>query len=246
MNPSGLGFDLNNSFVQLGNGWFAASGSTDEIQPTISCDLIFTAGSKYIDPESCFLNFTTWLLQSPEITLFRGDPNDNTYRRRVVITSIGKTERHAGALSCSSTIMALEPWHKQPVGPLAMTLSGSALTCSVFNDGQMPAPFILRCSGGVTNPKVALKSSTGKTIGLCELYTEIGADEVLILNTNPAEPRIYKTDSDGLEVDLIQYVDISHDPFPLIPISGGVVELTAKTTPTATATVAWTNLFRSV
>lgn len=219
--PEGLGFSKNESFYHVGGGSFAACGGEDETPETIVGDLLFLAGGTYEDSYSQYSQFVHWILSAKSLTLLYspGGDADLAWMRAVAITSLGKSEEKAGALRCPVTMTPLEPWYIGAATAQAMTPSGS--TALVYNptvDSELDAAWRVEYTGGISYPKLYIYGPGGVELGRCEVYvSSIASDETLVIDARRGSPGIWKQTSAGVKTDLLKYVNLSYDPWPLLP-----------------------------
>lgn len=238
--PEGLGFSKSDSFYHLGGGVFAKSGSEEETAETIVGDLVFLPGGTYEDAYSQYRQFVHWLLSAKSLTLFYapGGVQENAWQRAVAITALSKGEMSAGALRCPVTMTPLEPWFFGAAAAQAMTASGRTLILNPTVDSELAAAWRLEYSGGISYPKFYIYGPGGEELGRCEIYVaNIASDETLVIDARRSAPGVWK-ESAGIKTDLMQWVNLDFDPWPLLPAGiGSQMKLTTNDTMIGTGSV---------
>lgn len=219
--PEGLGFSTGERFYHVGGGSFAACDGEDETPEAIVGDLVFVPGGTYEDSYSQYSQFVHWMLSAKSLTLLYspgGDP-DLAWMRAVAITSLGKSEEKAGALRCPVSMTPLEPWYNGAAIAQAMTADGtSALVYSPTVDSELDAAWRLEYTGGISYPKLYIYGAGGAELGRCEVYvSNIASDETLVIDARRGAPGVWKQTTAGVKTDLLKYVNLSYDPWPLLP-----------------------------
>lgn len=240
--PEGLGFSKNESFYHVGGSSFAACGGEDEAPEAIVGDLLFLAGGTYEDSYSQYSQFVHWILSAKSLTLLYspGGDADLAWMRAVAITSLGKSEEKAGALRCPVTLTPLEPWYIGAATAQAMTPSGStALVCNPTVDSELDAAWRMEYTGGISYPKLYVYGPGGAELGRCEIYVaNIASDETLVIDARRGSPGVWKQTAAGVKTDLLKYVNLTYDPWPLLPAGiGSQLKLTTNDTTIGSGTV---------
>lgn len=116
---SGLGFDEDNDFRQIGDFWLLNRSGRQ--QATIGGSVIFNEGD--VDPYVKYKNFVGFISKTPLTMLY--NPNgpiesplidglfqaDNCYRRTVRVSKLDKSEKNEyGVLDCSIEFVCYTPW----------------------------------------------------------------------------------------------------------------------------------------
>lgn len=240
--PEGLGVSANDEFYHVGGGVFAACGGADKTPESIVGDLIFMSGAMYEGGYAQYGQFVHWLLSARSLTLLYspGGHEDTAWQRAVAVTSLSKGEEHAGALRCPVTFTPLEPWYFSAALAQKMTADGStALVINPTVDSETDAAWRLEYTGGISYPKLYVYGSDGEELGRCEVhYSNIAADETLVIDARRAAPGVWKEDTEGARTDLMQWVNLSYEPWPLLPPGiGAQLKLTSEDTTIGAATL---------
>lgn len=220
--PSGLGFTSSTGTAHLGGGVFADVGEQDEQPDEIAGDLVFSAGGMFDDGYTQYRAFIDWLLAAGQLTLLYhpGGVLDAAYRRKAEIMSLSKGELSGGGLRCAVVFRCMEPWQFATPTAQAMTKSGATLTYDATVDGHRPAPFRLEVTGGLEYPEITVTNG-GEELGRCKVHAIITSAQTLVLDTRPDCAGVWRVDSTGAETDMMQYVYLEYDPFPMLPLGDG-------------------------
>lgn len=246
--PTGLGFTVQDGANHLGNGVFAEAGSRDETPDELAGDLVFTAGGTFEDGYSRYRDFVNWMMSAQELTLIY-DPGGvlaSGYHRRVVFASLGKGEVYGGGLRCPVVMRCMEPWYNPAAAAQTMTVSGTTLILNPAVGGHRPAGFYLEVTGGLQYPNVIV-TNNGAEIGRCKINATFSTAQTLALDTRPDSCGVWRKDSDGTMTDMMQYVYLDYDPFPLLPLGlGSQIKVTTENTQIGAGSVTVYEYYRSV
>lgn len=240
--PEGLGFSSGDEFYHVGGGVFAACGGADRTPESIVGDLLFLPGAMFEDGYSQYRQFVHWLLSAKNLTLLYspGGSEDTAWQRAVIVASLSKSEEQAGALRCPVTFTPLEPWYFGSAFAQEMTADGSAaLVINPTVDSEMDAAWRLEYTGGISYPKLYIYDADGVELGRCEIYySSIASDDTLVIDSRPGAPGVWKEDANGVKTDLMKWVNLSYDPWPLLPPGIGTeLRLTTNDTSIGTGTL---------
>lgn len=262
---AGLGFDMAPDMGDLGGGFFALLDNDCEPQRNITFSITFTR-----NPYSVYQQFIDFLAVG-NISLVYVPVGSAQYIRDVSVTSVSKGELNTvGWLDCSCSILCLTPWYLPSATVLALESDGSAdtrrypytytpglrygsesvaaLSGVIAPTGQIPGALEIMYTGGITNPRISLIGQrTGKLYGLCDLKAEIPADACLMFSSRRNGSFVIMVSPDLTATDLLGALDLSHDPYPRIPVDEScVLRIDADSEITGTATVQVYYYFRSV
>lgn len=238
-NISGLGFEENSEFADLSNGFFQKVNSQKMPQSSITGELTFVGRHPYED----YFRFANWVSKATELYLIYA-PGVTEFRRKVVLQHLAKGELNGvGWLIVPVSFPALSPWHLPSVVNLDVQALEDDVVCfddedSGFDvgvlteplyagsvtyidpEGHLPSRFRLEYTGAVVNPVITLTGQiSGTEYGRCALDgVELQEGETLILDTRVQEGGIWLQQG-GRLTDLIDKVDLSFDPFPLMPVT---------------------------
>lgn len=227
--PTGLGFERDTKFRQVGERFVVINKKPK--QKSIGGKVALIGE----DPYLTYFNFIQFLSQEP-LTLFytpnnaaaSGSASGVTYRRKVVVKKVDKTEmEHAGYLDCSIEMVPLEPWYRYKAisngdidqsellrwgvtwgidwGPL------DDFSLGIVSDGAPNSPSRITIYGPVTNPSWR-HYVNGQLIEEGKLLdTSVGSSEyILIDNTrDPYTIALYSTVDDSFISDLYDKSDFT-------------------------------------
>ena len=242
--PSGLGYDMGNTYANTDGGFFQQTRVRDR-QSIITGDLYFPG---YDD----FTAAADWLA-SGEATQLVYAPAAVEYYRDIDITSLGKTELEGpGWLRCSVAFTARLPWYVPghesiAIQPASQDLSeakhyayryayryktlGAAGGVYLTAEGHYPAALRVTIPGPVTNPEIILKTADGDTLGRCAPSVVVPTGGELVYYSRIGSASV---SADG--VDLLPYIDISDNNFFRLP-QGETVRLTISAATVITGTI---------
>lgn len=112
--PTGLGFERNNTYRQVGDRWVKVTSKRK--QKTITGSVSFYGA----DPYLLYYDFVSFVQKEPLTLLYcpnnqapATSPSGLTYRINVDITRLEKSElKHEGNLDCKITFVSKTPWYK--------------------------------------------------------------------------------------------------------------------------------------
>lgn len=169
----------------------------------------------------------------------------NEYRREIEILSVSKSEITTNTvLEIPVSFKCLTPWYLDSGSGIEVISDFDSVMrytykyddelrygdtkvstrAIITNSGTMPAALIVRING-VKRPNTAFKSpmitlidsETAEIIGRCQVGIDLYKQETLEISSIPLDSYIKKISLDGTEEDLIDYIDISYDPFFRVP-----------------------------
>lgn len=258
-NVQGLGIQNASNTADLGGGFslYLDTGSYPLVQ--VPGDLIFMPPDAYQNYRS-FINF---VLSSDELFLLYKPYGEDTYYRRVKVEYVSKgvTDKR-GRLDCPMSVLPLTPWYSprtvnltlQGQTEAAMTYDfeysdsltyGSDLAGSyaaeVTPAGHQAAAVRLTYTGVIATPTITLTgSNSGTEYARCEVQAEVSG-----LDYSSLQRDSYVRDGAGS--DLLDDVDMTADPYILIPLGEPcVLRLQADGEISGTASVSIYSYFRSV
>ena len=97
---------------------------------------------------------------------------------------------------------------------------GGDLTAQIIPAGHVPAAFLLRYTGSITNPTITLTGQqTGTVYGKCEITATFSGNDVLELCTASRDSYVRKI-SGGVVTDLMAAgaVNLAFEPYPQAPV----------------------------
>lgn len=234
---SGMGFELDPDFADLGRGFFIVSGDEAEPQGAIAYTLTFTR-----NPYSEYQAFVDWVSAAGALTLLYNPAGSQEYCRSVSIASIQKGElNRVGWLEVAISLTCHTPWYL-PV-PSAMALeaedaaitrrytyqyspqlgygsdTATALSGTIPKSGHIPAALELTYYGQISNPVIRLIGKTsGRTYGVCAPAAVLGPTDMLKFSTRYESSYVKKVSAAGEETDLLDTLDLRQNPFFRIPV----------------------------
>lgn len=261
----GFGISCSPTFTDLGQGFFSEEDTDKHPQQTRGFKLNFVSDNPYQD----YRELLAWL-SSNAVHLVYVPYGSEEYSCDISVAEIQKGELNAvGWLVCDAEFYCKTPWYRKDTVSVDMTASyGDTLRFSyvytsdlrfgsdvaaefqaeLYGGGQQPAAFILRYIGAIVDPVIRLADArTGETVGLCMLNRSLLASDTLELCTIPNDNYIRLLSADGTATDLIDRIDPTENPFPLVP--PGMVcnfAITSGAPITGTATVDIYYFYRSV
>lgn len=166
-------------------------------------------------------------------------PQENyEYYKTVKLRSLTKPGRERnGVMRSTIQFDALTPWYlptpskatievtdvdvfRYPfiygVTRYASTIAG-ACTADIPAKGQREGFFVFNYAGSLVNPRLTLTGDSGKVYGICDIEATIGSNERLEISTVKADRYVRKVTSEGEVVDLLEFVDVTSDPYPTVP-----------------------------
>lgn len=234
--PTGLGVNFSTSFMDLGEDHFRVSERKVQ-QGQVVCTLTFVRAAY-----RRYRSFCDWCAAAEELYLVYMPYGEQEFLRRVEIEYLTKTELgHGKWLSVPAAFKCLTPWYQATPTELALTVrtgprkrysfryteglryggeSAGDMSAQIAPSGHLPSGLVLRYHGAIAEPSIRLTGlRSGKLYGLCALGTSLGASDSLELSTRKGDCHVHKIAADGTRTDLLEYVDLAHDPYPRAPVS---------------------------
>lgn len=265
-NPTGLGFSMDPSYVDLQNGFFRNVAPGTESQGTLAGDLVFLGPNAY----AAYRQFTNWITAAKSLYLVYLPFGGVEYYRQVSVNYLTKTELTAGSWLTVPVAFACEtPWYRAAPGTmeisqeadnvlrysfryapdLAYSSSRSGtMAAEIPADGHIPAAFEFSIKGPLQNPILLLQSSvSSRVFGKCEIRASITAVQTLEISTRYGDAYVRAVSEDGTITDLLDKVNLANDPFPRVPIGQDCfLSLTAENTVTEKGIIKVFYYYRSV
>lgn len=256
--PQGLGVTLDNSYGRVGKGFFLPVYS-DVAQGGVTGNITFLK-----DVYSAYSAFVDWLLRAQELYLIY-QPGDIEYRARVMLGWLSKSEINRGRwMTVPASFSRVTPWYNPvPVSFEIVPVSADAMrypwryniavyaasaagnmAAVVTADGHIPASFDLTYTGQIQNPVILMTGqSSGTTYGRIAINTNLASGDTLEVSTRYLDSYIRSR----LQGSLLQYVDVTYDPYPHIPTTEPVIiALTSNNALTNPVTLTINNYYQSV
>lgn len=255
--PSGLGYEMDYSFMRLGYSWVRnfMKDKQMEIQGTV----VFTSHTPYQDAAE-FLKFVR---TSSKLTLVYTTAVGE-YLRDVDIVSYEKTEIvEAHTLQCPIVMIAKGLWYSNNVTKFSITIdnTGDVLryaykfpsrfqsvvggSVAVSNDGSVQAPFTVVFHGAIVNPSMVLLVD-GEETARIDIIGEAGSGESIKYSSVDGDLYIYHEDADGVQTNLMAGLDINNANFFKIPIGESELQFSAAETITQPIIISMQKLYRAV
>lgn len=208
-NPTGLGMTQSIATTQYAD---VLQGITTQNFAQVGGEILFwddSNASKY-DKYNKFVEFLT---HTP-LTLFYQIPTSptQTYSMDVDVLTIDKTEvKTDGLLRCNFSLQGLSRWKGTEV-----TVTGSASSYSITNNGHIPCGFEITIKGNLTNPYITLEQDS-------ELYGEAKfvdstAFNSVYVDSNDGEQNVILEQGGSVLPNPLSYQDLS--------ISNGAIYVT--------------------
>lgn len=132
-------------------------------------------------------------------------------------------------------------------GDLIYAMGSSDFTAKVEANGHIPAAMKLTFKGTVVTPKIRLIGKlTRKTYGECDINVNFSSSETLVFSTEYQNSYVKKIDYRGNEINLINDIDITKDPFFHIPIEEACELIISGRTLEGTASLEVYDYYRAV
>ena len=230
--PAGLGYELEPPFADLGRGFFAPLDEIAEPQGSLEGDLVIVRPAY-----ENYRALVDWIAAAGSLLLIYCPYGDAEFQKAVSISHLQKGELDKTRLLTAPVgFNALTPWRKPTPTEIAMTTEAQTgsrprysgrypgrygkdafgtMAANIAAAGHIPGAVLLRYSGGITDPEIRLSgASTGKVYGICRLTgVSIPSGSVLEFSTLWEDSYVRRIGADGSVTDLLQYLDISQDPF---------------------------------
>lgn len=241
--PSGLGITYSNTYYTKTLGFYGRS-KTAEQQGTVSGTLIFFRNNEDSpSPYVTYRQLIDFLERSKKLYLkyCPADVNDKYYIAPIYIQSIekGEMDHTFEMLSCPISMTRMTMWYTKTaetafdspsiyegykigtsvIGsvPLGYDNNGG-YSAEVVNDGQIDGGVIVKFSG--TGTYFSLKcigKDTDKLYGICDFYVNMLQGDSFEFSSCPGNKYLKWTTGDGKEHSLLDYVDVTTNPFFQIP-----------------------------
>lgn len=139
--PEGLGFTMNPTYSEIGNGFFKMSHNT-QTQGSVTGTLVF-----FSTAYESYKTFVDKLLTADKLVLVY-DPNGTEYKADVSINFITKSESHGGVWMTVPISFKLESlWYTE-------TTTTATDSLSITAGGQVGTAVLVTASGALTNPSI--------------------------------------------------------------------------------------------
>lgn len=260
--PAGFGYERNNEYADLGNGFFKKTKDDSDKQLTMTGKIIFTD-----KPYETYREYINWINQSYDLELVYVPYGATEFFREIDITSIGKSElAQVGWLEVPITVQPKTPWYK--IRPRTQTIEPSTDGYTVFtfpmgarfaktnmpftdevgSEGHTPSGIVIDIAGPVSNPIITLKDMvTDEEYGKCIINASAVDGERITYYSLKRKTVVIKTDSNGVQADLLENLAIAPNMFFSIPLNRACsVSIEGGTTAGATATRSIYDYYRSV
>lgn len=239
--PEGLGLEFGDTFADIGEGFFRMV-SKKHNQRVIGGKLNFI-----VKPYEMFNAFINWCILAKEL-YFIYNPYGTEYYIHVEIESIQKTEMNQlGYMEVPIKLKYLSPWYIP--SPATITMLGEDVTGFTFGEdqttgsrldgtdvligskaeayasdispyGHLPAAIKITFKGITSNPVFRLiGKETGIEYGRCTIHKSFGEQTTIELSTMYENSYVKSIDLLGNETDLLQYIDLTTDPFFKVPLT---------------------------
>lgn len=234
---AGFGMTLAPSFADLGRGFFVPVSDESEPQASIPFTLTFTR-----NPYETYTALVNWLAAAGTITIVYNPTGRQEYCRDVTINFLQKGElSRMGWLEVPCSYLALTPWYLPSPTTLDLETSGvdeskrytyeytdelrygtdssASLSTTIAGAGHIPGALDLTFIGAITNPRIRLTGDiSGKTFGICSVAAVLAETDVLKYSSRYENSYVMRVSAAGEEVDLLDALDLSTNPFFHIPV----------------------------
>lgn len=208
-NPTGLGYSQSITTTQYAD---VLTGITSQNFAQVGGEILFWSDSN-ADKYDKYNDFVEFLTHTP-LVLHYQIPTSPTevYTMDVDVLSLDKTEvKTDGLLRCNFSLQGLSRWKGTEV-----TVTGSASSYSITNNGHIPCGFEITITGNLTNPYITLEQDS-------ELYGEAKfvdstAFNSVYVDSNDGEQNVILEQGGSVLPNPLSYQDLS--------ISNGAIYVT--------------------
>lgn len=208
-NPTGLGYSQTITTVQYAD---VLTGTEAQNFPQIQGEVVFFDGAN-ADRYDKYNKFIEFLTHSPLVIHYQiPKSTPETYSMDVQVASVEKSESKSdGLLRCNFSLQGLSRWKGTEV-----TVTGSASSYSITNNGHIPCGFEITITGNLTNPYITLEQDN-------ELYGEAKfvdstAFNSVYVDSNDGEQNVILEQGGSVLPNPLSYQDLS--------ISNGAIYVT--------------------
>lgn len=236
--PNGLGYDMDYSYSRIGYG-FKRNYFMDK-QSKISGTLIFGGDSPY----GMYSKFIAFVNASDGIKLVYSIPSGEYYRDIDIVT-IGKSElTESQVLECTVTFMCKGLFYSSQTDRFIVSRTRGELRWDftwparfndydsrrafVSNDGHVPAAIQAEINGYCENPSITIIQS-GIELYKVLIPVILQEGEAVRYSSLDGDLYCYKVDSDGIQTNLADLLDIKNTNFFKIPIGESQIEISSDT-----------------
>ena len=192
-------------------------------------------------PYERYKKFLDWIYKAEELYFIYKPYGDTEYYKHIEIRSIEKTEYDKyGSLQPKVTIVPLTPWYlPNPIDinfgvssdnamrftytyteDLVYAVDSRDYIAEVVAVGHIPSAIKIVYKGQVINPVFTLRGTkTRKIYGVCSINETFSSLDTIEFSTAEQDSYIKKIDKYGNELDLLDSIDITSNPFFRVPLS---------------------------
>lgn len=192
-------------------------------------------------PYERYKKFLDWIYKAEELYFIYKPYGNTEYYKHIELRTIEKTEYDKyGSLQPRVTIVPLTPWYlPNPIDisfgvdsdkamrftyeyneDLIYAIDSHDYTAEITAIGHIPSAVKITYKGQVINPTFTLRGvSTRKIYGVCSVDETLSNGETIELSTAEQNSYIKKIDKYGTEIDLLDSIDITTNPFFRVPLS---------------------------
>lgn len=217
--PEGLGLDFGDTFASSGNGFFVLASSKYN-QKVIGGKLNFME-----DPYNKYHEFIGWLYRSQKL-YFVYNPFGTEYYLDVRIGSLEKTEiNKLGYMEIPAKFVCLSPWYIKDHSDGEISYASEDDTdeevmLRIQPKGHIPASIklLFHYPIFIGNDFVLIGADTGNEYGRLSLsYASRDENNILDYSSDYRDSHVYEINVLKEKTDLIQYVNLSYNPFFRVP-----------------------------
>lgn len=237
-NLAGFGLSLTPSFANIGGGFFVPVSDESEPQATIPFTLTFTRAAY-----QTYTSLVNWLAATETVTLIYAPVGSAEYYRDVTVNFLQKSElTPVGWLEVPCSFFCSTPWYLPKPTVIDMKANGAdesmrydyyytdalcygednsaSMSTTISGAGHIPGALTMSFVGAITNPRIRLTGNiSGKTVGICSIEAVLLETDILKFSSRYENSYVKKVTATGEEIDLLDSLDLSLNPFFHVPVS---------------------------
>ena len=251
--PDGLGFSMENSYVNIGNVYEIADEQSS--QKTVTGEMVFKGYKQYLE-------FVKFISYKPLKLCYK--PLDEWAYLNCTVTRLDKGEISSttSLLQCAIDFTALSKWYipRQAITSTSDDVKGKNYTYTynytyietvygefrITNNGTEACPSKLTIFGNCINPSWTLSQNGVITVSN-SIKTEIPSNHKLIINSNDNEREIAEYTLDNVRYkNHYQNIDFDNKAFILIPTGDSMLKVSSESGLTVNAILEIDELYETI